>query len=214
MKKIKNLIFDLGGVVIDLARENAVAALSALGIEGVDDLLGLYRQKDPFLSLETGNITEAEFFEEVRKLCNTEVSDVDIQDAFNAFLVKLPVERLAALRSLREDGYKVFGLSNTNPIMFNSWIKRAFMQEGLKVNDYFDGLVLSYEEGYCKPDPELFATVLNRYGLDPEETVMLDDSKKNCEAAESLGMHSACVGKDSDNDMFARIEEIRECNRH
>lgn len=213
MKKVKNLIFDLGGVVIDLARENAVAALSALGIEGVDDLLGLYRQKEPFLSLETGGISEAEFYDEIRKMCKKDVSDMDIQNAFNAFLVKLPVERLAALRRLREEGYKVFGLSNTNPVMFNSWIRDAFMQEGLKVNDYFDGLVLSFEEGFCKPEPELFATVLNRYGLDPQETVMLDDSKKNCEAAESLGMRSACVGKEPDSDIFARIEEIRECNR-
>lgn len=212
MKKVKNLIFDLGGVVIDLKRENAVAALTALGIEDVDQLLGLYRQEEPFLSLETGRLTAAEFFDEMRRRARAGVTDRDIETAFDAFLVGLPVERLQALRRLREEGYKVYGLSNTNAVMFNSWIRDAFMQEGLKVNDYFDGLVLSFEEGMCKPDPDLFMTVVNRYGLDPGETVMLDDSRKNCEAAESVGLRSACVGTDGDNDMLAQIRKIRECN--
>lgn len=212
MKKVKNLIFDLGGVVIDLKRENAVAALTALGIKGVDQLLGLYRQEEPFLSLETGRLTSAEFFDEMRRRARAGVTDREIESAFNAFLIGLPVERLRALRSLREDGFKVYGLSNTNAVMFNSWIREAFMQEGLKVNDYFDGLVLSFEEGMCKPDPDLFMTVVNRYGLDPGETVMLDDSRKNCEAAESVGLRSACVGTDAANDMLAQIRKIRECN--
>ena len=212
MKKVKNLIFDLGGVVIDLKRENAVAALTALGIEGVDQLLGLYRQEEPFLSLETGRLTSAEFFDEMRRRARAGVTDREIESAFNAFLIGLPVERLRALRSLREDGFKVYGLSNTNAVMFNSWIREAFMQEGLKVNDYFDGLVLSFEEGMCKPDPDLFMTVVKRYGLDPVETVMLDDSRKNCEAAESVGLRSACVGTDADNDMLAQIKKIKECS--
>lgn len=209
--KCRNLIFDLGGVVIDLRRENAVAALERLGMENVDSLLGLYRQEEPFLSLETGEITAAEFFDTVRTLCKPQTSDTAIQEAFNSFLIGIPRERLEALRRLREQGFKVYGLSNTNAIMFNSWIRTAFMQEGLRVNDYFDGLVLSFEEGMCKPDKALFETVLRRYGLEAAETCLLDDSRKNCDAAEEIGLLSMQVGLTPDDDMLACIRKIELC---
>lgn len=212
MEKIKNIIFDLGGVVINLRRERAVEELTRLGLKEADEMLGLYRQEEPFLSLEKGDVTSAEFFDEIRRRVGVPVPDTEIEKAFDAFLVDLPVERLQALRRLREEGFTVIGLSNTNPVMYPGWIKRAFSQEGLRVNDYFDGIVLSYEEGMCKPDPELFRTLLRRYKLNPAETIILDDSQKNCEAAESVGMQSACVGTGSDNDMIAIVKEIERCN--
>ena len=181
-------MIDLGGVMIDLDRERCVAAFEGLGLEGVDNMLGLYRQEEPFLSVETGRISTAEFYDRLRKLIGKEVADSDLESAFDAFLVKLPVERLAALRRLREKGYRTYMISNTNAIMFDGWIKRAFMQEGLRVGDYFDGIVTSFAEGVCKPDTELFATVLRRHGLKAEESLLLDDSEANCEAARTLCM--------------------------
>lgn len=198
MGKIRNIIFDLGGVVIDLKRENAVAALRELGVADADEILGLYCQSGAFLALEKGEITAGEFFDEIRRICGESgremVSDLEIQEAFNRFFIGIPLSRLETLRKLRREGFRLFVLSNTNPVMYNSWIKRAFMQEGLHINDYFNGIVLSYEEGRCKPDPELFATVPRRYGLVPSETVMLDDSETNCKAAESVGLQSIVIG--------------------
>lgn len=187
MEGIKNVVIDLGGVMIDLDRERCVRAFRALGLENVDQMLGLYRQEEPFLSIETGRISAGEFYDELRALTGRATPDVQFEAAFDAFLVALPAERLAALRRMRAAGLRTYMISNTNAIMYDGWIRRAFMQEGLRVGDYFDGIVTSFAEGLCKPDADLFATVTRRYGLDPAETVLLDDSEANCEAARKLG---------------------------
>lgn len=203
MDNIKNIIFDLGGVIIDLDRDRAVKALENLGLEDADSMLGLYGQKEPFFDLETGERPADEFFDLLRSRMNPGVTDTQITEAFNRFLVKLPIERLRMLRKLRNNGFRIFMLSNTNPVMFLTWIDRAFRQEGLSVNDYFDGVVVSFEELMCKPDVAIFKKLMGRYGLNPSETIMLDDSEKNCHAAEEAGTHSFQIGKTEKDDMLA-----------
>lgn len=193
MNGIKNVIIDLGGVMIDLDRDRCVRAFEDLGLQNVNDMLGLYRQEEPFLSIETGRVTTGQFFDTLRQLANRSFDDIEIERAFCEFLVDLPVERLAAVRRARKAGLRTYMLSNTNVVMFDDWIKRAFRAEGLHVGDYFDGIVTSFAEGVCKPDPQIFETVLRRYDLDPRQTVMLDDSEANCRAAESLGMNSVRI---------------------
>lgn len=213
-ENIKAIVFDLGGVMIDLKRDNAVEALEKLGIKNADALLGLYRQDGPFLALETGKISAAGFFDAMR--CEalaagaTAPTDMLIQDAFNSFLVALPVKRLERLRTLRQKGYRIFALSNTNPVMYPTWIAEHFQQEGLHVNDYFEGIVTSFSEGCCKPDPEIFRRLLKRYGLDAESTLMLDDSQANCEAARSVGMQASRVGDTPSTDMLALTDPFCE----
>lgn len=190
MKGIKNVVIDLGGVMIDLDRDRCVRAFERLGLKGVDRMLGLYRQEEPFLSVETGRIPVSEFYDGLRSMTGRDVSDRDFELAFEEFLVALPVERLAALRAMRARGLRLYMISNTNSVMYDGWIKRAFMQEGMRVGDYFDGIVTSFAEGVCKPDPRLFETVLRRYGLEAAESLLLDDSEANCEAARRLGMEA------------------------
>ena len=108
MQGLKNIIIDLGGVVIDLDRDRCVRSFEALGLSGVDSMLGLYRQEEPFLSIETGKITAAQFFDNIRKLSDRDLTDVEIERAFVDFLVALPVERLQAMRRLRAAGYRVY----------------------------------------------------------------------------------------------------------
>lgn len=209
-KNMKNIIFDLGGVVIDLKRNNAAEALAALGITDAPELLGEYEQKGPFLLLEEGKATTADFYDNLLPRCRPGTTCTDIRDALEKFLVALPVERLRALRSLRKKGFRLFVLSNTNPLMFNHWIDNAFRQEGLSMNDYFDGIVTSYQERVCKPDPKIFRNLVERYGLHPKETLMLDDSAKNCESARSIGLNAIHIdnnGHDSMLEVCRRLEE-------
>lgn len=208
-EKIKNVVFDLGGVVIDLARENAVTEFEKIGLSGAGEFLGLYRQEEPFLGLETGNRTAADVYDALRSMCRPGTTDSDIARAFEAFLVRIPKERLEALRRLRAAGYKVYALSNTNPVMFHGWINREFQQEGLRVRDYFDGIVVSFEEGTCKPDTAIFKTVLNRYALNGNETLMLDDSEANCRAAENAGMNAFRIDNTkSGQDMISVVDRL------
>lgn len=186
---VRNLLFDLGGVIMDIKRENCVKALTAIGMRGADELLDPYRQSGPFLLLEEGKISSAEFRCELRKLCDGNPSDAEIDNAFNAFLIGIPVERLRWLEELRKD-YKVYMLSNTNPIMFESRIPEEFRKDGKDVNHYFDGLCLSYEENCAKPDDMIFHNLLRKFGIRAEETLFFDDSQANVEAAARLGFQT------------------------
>lgn len=189
---IKNLLFDLGGVIMDIRRLNCVASFERLGMKDADSFLGEYSQKGPFLQLEEGLISEAEFRQAVREFIDGEVTDEQIDKAFCDFLVGIPVHRLTELRELRKH-YGIYMLSNTNPIMWHSRIAEEFRHEGMEREDYFDGIVTSFEARSIKPDARIFHHVVAKLGIKPEETLFLDDSQKNLDTAAELGFHTLLV---------------------
>ncbi len=189
---IKNLLFDLGGVIMDLDRDRCVKAFSELGMKDADDFLGVYGQKGDFLALERGDIDADEFHSRVRPLFDHPVTDQEIDRAFNRFLIGIPVERLRELRELRKR-YGIYLLSNTNPIMMNGFIAEEFRKEGLEMKDYFDGIVASYEARCYKPDREIFDYTASHCHIRPEETLFFDDSQANVEAGRKAGYHAVCV---------------------
>lgn len=190
---IKNLLFDLGGVIMNLDRARCVEAFRALGLKDPEEFLGEYGQKGPFGALESGAISADEFRNEVRTLIGRpEVTDEEIDRAFCAFLTGIPEYRLDALRALRGK-YKVYLLSNTNTIMWDSDIKKEFAQQGVDINHYFDGTVTSFDAKSLKPNAEIFNYTAQKLGIDPAETLFLDDSQANCNAARALGWNTALV---------------------
>lgn len=189
---IKNLLFDLGGVIMDIRRLNCVASFERLGMKDADSFLGEYSQKGPFLQLEEGLINETQFRDAVREYIDGEVTDEQIDKAFCDFLVGIPAYRLEQLRQLKKQ-YGIYMLSNTNPIMWHSRIAEEFRQEGMEREDYFDGIVTSFEARSIKPDAKIFHTVVEKLGIKPEETLFLDDSQKNLDAASALGFHTLLV---------------------
>lgn len=189
---IKNLLFDLGGVIMDICRPHCEASFRALGMANIGDFLGDYGQTGPFALLEEGKITEEQFRAAIRENIPGEVTDGQIDRAFNDFLSGIPLHRLEALRSLRKR-FNVYLLSNTNPLMWRQDIAKAFRQEGLEAADYFDGMVTSFEAGCCKPDERIFSYLIAKLGIDPAETLFFDDSQANLDAAARLGFQTALV---------------------
>ncbi len=189
---VRNLLFDLGGVIMNLRRENCVVALQKLGLKEAEELLGLYCQSGPFLMLEEGKLSPAEFRKEICNKIGKHIDDEVIDSAFNEFLIGIPLARLHQLEELRKD-YKIYMLSNTNAIMFDSRIKEEFEQDGKSVKDYFDGICVSYEEGCAKPDRQIFVNLLKKFNIKAEETLFFDDSQKNLDAAEEMGFHTWLV---------------------
>lgn len=177
---------------MDIKRENCVEALTRLGMEGADEMLGLYCQSGPFLLLEEGKLSPEEFRNEMRRRIGRSVTDAELDSAFNEFLIGIPVSRLRALQKLR-GSYKTYMLSNTNPIMFNGKIKEEFRKDGLEIGDYFDGVCVSFEELCAKPDPRIFKNAATKFGIRPEETVFFDDSQKNLDSAAELGFRTWLV---------------------
>lgn len=189
---IKNLLFDLGGVIMNLDRMRAVRNLKKLGMEDADTVLGQYAQQGPFALLESGTISPDEFHRRMIALIPGGADPEAVDEAFISFLDGIPTHRLRALRELREN-FRLFMLSNTNAIMWETEIKRQFAQEGLGIADYFDGVVTSYTTGVMKPDARIFEITEERLAIRPAETLFLDDSQANCDAATRLGWHAACV---------------------
>lgn len=194
---IKNLLFDLGGVIMNIRRQNCEEAFLKLGMADIGDFLGDYGQTGPFAALEEGAIGEADFRDEVRRHIPHPVTDKEIDDAFNKFLVGIPLKRLEKLRELR-GRYGIYLLSNTNPIMWKSFIAESFRQEGMEIDDYFDGIVTSFEAKCYKPEPEIFDYVVKRLGIAPEETLFFDDSQANVDAALKLGFNARLVPPDKE----------------
>lgn len=192
---VRNLLFDLGGVIMDIRRENCVAAFEQLGFKDVDRYLNDYEQRGFFRDIESGQITPAEFYAQVRTHIPHPVTDAEIARAFNKFLTGIPEDRLYLLRRLREH-YRVYMLSNTNPIMWEGDIRSEFAKLGHDVNYYFDGTVTSFEAGVCKPDARIFRFAEKKLGINPAETLFFDDSQANCDAAAALGFHTAHVTTD------------------
>lgn len=189
---IKNLMFDLGGVIMNIRRENCVDAFRTLGMENPDRFLGEYAQSGPFAAIEDGRSTPAEFRNEIRSIVGRDLTDKEIDDAFGRFLTGIPVYRLEELEKLKKR-FNLYLLSNTNPIMWADGIARNFAQQGHNVDYYFKGVVKSYEAGVMKPDPEIFRIAERRFSIVPEETIFLDDSEANCKAAEKLGFKTIWV---------------------
>ena len=191
-KKYKNLLFDLGGVIMDIERERCVAAYTAMGMTNANELLGVYVQSGPFLALENGDITPAEFRAEIRKDLSREATDAEIDAAFCKFLIGIPKHRLEELRELRKE-YKIYLLSNTNPIMWNSKIKECFQIEGFEREDYFDGMITSFDADCSKPAPKIFKDTISKLGIKAEDTIFFDDSQKNLDAAAKFGFGTYLV---------------------
>lgn len=194
---IRNLMFDLGGVIIDLDRQRCVDALVVLGDFHADELLGLSMQKGEFMKLEEGKISATDFYNEMRRRIGRPVSDNEITDAINKLLIGIPVERLRLLRELKQH-FKVMLLSNTNSIMFDTKIADCFAQEGLSVSHYFDDIFLSYRLKACKPHAEIFEKVIAQAQIIPEETLFFDDSQQNLDTAAALGFKTYLVTPDRD----------------
>lgn len=189
---IKNLMFDLGGVIMDINRENAVIALENLGLRNAGEMLGEYGQKGLFLNLEKGLISPEEFHEKIRPLFDKPVSDSDIDNAFIKFLIGIPSDKLDQIEQLKNN-YKIYLLSNTNAIMWYGFILDCFRKNGHDINYYFDGIIPSFEVKAYKPDAEIFNKAEKIFGIKPEETIFFDDSLKNVEAARKLGFKGVHV---------------------
>lgn len=189
---IRNILFDLGGVIMDIKKDNCVAALRGLGFGNPEEYLGDYGQKGPFGELESGLISPEQFRDFVRAHSDMALTDRQIDDAFNAFLVGIPVERLRQLQQLRQR-YGIYLLSNTNAIMWYSKIADEFRKDGLDIYGYFDGMVTSFEAKALKPSAAIFEYAINHLGIDPRETIFLDDSASNLGGAEAMGFRTALV---------------------
>ena len=188
---IKNIVFDLGGVLCGLDAERCIRAFHQIGAEEVAVYVEEHRVEDLFLQSELGYITTEEFCEEVRRITQRPIDDEKIVWAWNELLTGITDERLQAVLELSKK-YRLFVLSNTNDMHWKKWEASSLLP--LKGEVFKDGVFekcfLSYELHLAKPQREIFETVLQQADIKADETLFIDDSLKNCQAAEALGIHT------------------------
>ncbi len=184
---IKNIVFDLGGVILDLDRSEAVRRFESIGLERAEELLDPYHQKGIFLELEEGKLSEKAFYNAVRAEAGKSISDEDIAWGWMGFIADCQDYKLKMLEDLKASGYNLYLLSNTNPIIMKWAMSPDFSKKGKNLSLFFDKLYLSYQMGCVKPNPEIFHQMISDSGMVSSETLFIDDGKANVDMGKRLG---------------------------
>ena len=188
-KNIKNIVFDLGGVLVDLDFKAAINGLQQAGFANVKEQLLAFDRGGIFQKFEVGEITADEFRAAIRENSTVTLTDEEVDNLWNLMLLEIPREKLELILELRSK-YMVYLLSNTNAIHWDYVCKNAFNYRGFRMEDYFEETFLSFEMHLAKPDKAIFEKVLSEANLLPEETLFIDDSEANCKAAQEVGIHA------------------------
>jgi HAD superfamily hydrolase (TIGR01509 family) len=196
MKNAKAIIFDLGGVLLNIDYKLTISAFKKLGVKNADSFYSKKVQDPIFDKLEAGKISPKEFLEQLQKECNNASIEL-VENAWNAMLVDLPQSRLDYIKNLRNN-YQIFLLSNTNAIHIIAFRKKIGEKQWEAFSSLFDKMYLSHEIRFRKPDKEAFQIILEEKNLKPNEVFFIDDSPQHIETAEKLGIYCHYLQKGED----------------
>ncbi len=210
---IKNIIFDFGGVLLDLRPDRCISEFKKIGIPEIDNMLSMAHQQGVLDDMEQGKLTLEEFCDAMRKAHTGEFQRMgkirskipfmkdgkaipaptnrQIIQAFSSMADGIPAYRLDFVRQMKKEGFNVSALSNTNTVHWD-YCLRYFIEAGYDPRELFQFVWLSCEMHLVKPNPEFFKVVLEQSGYKPEETLFVDDNKRNCEVAETFGIRTFC----------------------
>ncbi len=190
MTTIKNIIFDLGGVLLDIEPAKTNAAFEQLGIADFKNNYSLHQADSLFDDLETGRADEATFYNGIRNIGSNTLTNGDIEAAWNALLLDFRMGSLSWINS-NKTKYNFFLLSNTNAIHQKAFYRHFTLQTGLPdFNACFTKAYYSHQIGLRKPDAAIYNFVLANAGIAAAETIFIDDLLKNIEAATAAGLQT------------------------
>lgn len=189
MQTTKAIIFDLGGVLLDIDFRLTDRAFTDLGVNNFAGYFNQFHCNDLFKKLETG-VDEALFYDAFRSETGLPLSDEQIRDAWNALLLDFRLESLAVLPELKNK-YQLYLLSNTNEIHLQEFQHRySMLEQKQRFDDLFHAAYYSHRIGHRKPNASAFEYVLHQHQLNPAETLFIDDSSMNIDAAQQLGLQT------------------------
>lgn len=191
------IMFDFGGVMVDLDQQRCMDSFVRLGVKDIGQYIDKYRQNGLFQQLELGNVSNADFHDAIRTLCGQDVADEAIDAAWCDFLVDVPQYRLDFIKELRERGLRVILLSNSNEIHFGKWIVPFFEKNG-GLSCYFDAVYFSHQLHLAKPDEDIFRAVLREEQEMANNILFLDDGFNNIQTAKRLGFQTYLVRERED----------------
>jgi len=188
-KKYEAIIFDLGGVLYDIDVTRTVDAFAALGVPGFNQYYTLQNQTGLIDRFEKGQLNQEAFTEGVNQLIGREFSTDQVRNAWNALLIGLPAQSVELLHDLKQKGYQIYLLSNTNAFHMEAINQEVRQKYGIpSLASLVDKAWYSFEMNMRKPDAEIYEKVMRENGLNPQTTVFIDDNQDNILSAEKAGM--------------------------
>lgn len=200
--KTTDIIFDLGGVLLDLNMQGVGQACLHLGIN--PELLFVTADEDntstvcqgisaskAITDYQIGKMTSEQFLSLVLSYCSKGITKEDVIEAWNACIGTLPKERLDLILELRNKGYHTHLLSNTNDLHWEEIKRLYFSTKGYTCEDLFDNVFVSHEVQLAKPDAEIYHHVLRQIGRPAAQCLFIDDALVNVEAAQREGLQGA-----------------------
>jgi len=190
MQTIKNVLFDLGKVLLDFDNENAKKHFISMGVADYDVRVMKLHTQHVFTDVETGKLSEQQFIDKISTELGGHISETEIRNAWNSILIRFRTESMKHLERLKER-YGLYLLSNTNAIHHQEFNKMLFDQLNTgSLDSYFTKAYYSYQTGMRKPDIRIYELVLRDAGIEPASTLFIDDLPENIAAASTLGFHT------------------------
>lgn len=199
----KAIIFDLGGVILNIDYHKTIEAFKTLGVLNFDELYTQAQQHNVFDDFETGKISDDEFRNYIREVSHQKLSDEQIDSAWNAMLLDLPESRVELLNTLNKK-YPIYLYSNTNSIhlkAFSQIISKQYNTE-LLLESLFLKTYYSHELGMRKPNQEGFLKIMSNHELNPERTLFIDDSEQHLKGAASVGLQTVWLKDKTIEELF------------
>ena len=212
MTEIKSIIFDLGGVILNLDYSKTVDEFKKIGVLHFKELYSQKKQTLLFDDFEKGKIKPEEFISSLKNSENLKIKEIDFINAWNAMLLEIPINKLQFIDGLKKD-YKIFLLSNTNEIhikKFENDLKKKNMLE--QFYKCFDKIYYSSRMGKRKPEKNCFNQVLEENELVAKNTLFIDDSIKHVEGAEKAGIKTFHLEKNKS--ILDLVPDIIQSKRH
>ena len=187
-RKIRNIVFDFGGVIINIDYELTLEEFKKLGIDNFEELYSQANQSNLFDDIETGKISAQRFINDILDYLPARTSPNTVVSAWNAMIKEVPSKTIDLLIELKLKGYDLYLLSNTNEIHIDAVLKAWDKTSHQRPEYIFDKVYLSHEIGMRKPNKEIFEFVCRQERLLPGETLFIDDSIQHIEGAASIGL--------------------------
>ena len=199
----KAIIFDLGGVILNIDYNKTIDAFKSIGILNFDTLYTQAQQNNVFDDIETGKITPQEFRDYIKSKSTHALSDSDIDQAWNAMLLDLPVKRIELLKNIANQ-CPIYLFSNTNKIHLDAFRLIIEKQHGdsMLLENLFIQTYYSHDLKMRKPNTEGFEHIIRENNLRPETTLFIDDSIQHIEGAKKVGLQTIWLNQQDITEIF------------
>ena len=195
-KKVKALLFDLGGVIVDLDYKKTANAFENIGLQNAEIAYSQFNQTDLFNLFETGHISSEEFLAEIQNEITNQVNLSEITKAWNSMIIGFQHSKLEKIKKLSEQ-VPCYLLSNTNEIHL-SYIEQLLQEMDFKhFLNIFESCYFSHQIGKRKPHKETFEWVLNHMNYDAQDVLFIEDSPQHIEGAKSAKLNTFHFKKNS-----------------